>query len=792
VEYSWIGKALTGSALLTVFLLTACGSSNNSDESGQGEPSNTQYSVSVTVSGLNSSGLVLQNNGTDDLAIEASGLFSFTTTLMSGSNYSVTILTQPDGQNCSVTNGNGTVTNDVADIQVSCISSDDIGNDPDDTLYPLSGMVTGLAGNGLVLQNNGADDLTIDADGSFSFSTSMANGAHYLISILSQPEGQNCSVSNGDGTVYGAVVDILISCLASGAPTLSVASGGPKLLSFSWNDVGADHYRLMKNSDGASGYSQVGEPLQETQMDKEIAVHLTDWKNARYLLQTCNAADDCIDSESISIDQHMLQSVGYIKASDTSAEIRFGGKVVLAADGNTLAVGIGEESNVSKRAVYIYTHTETGWLQQARLQASNDMSSFSFGTSLAISADGNVLVVGDPYSSSNATGQANSVARSGSAFVFQRSGSEWQQTAHLKAWNPGVDDYLGYSLTLSADGTVVAVGAIGEDSDKEGARWDDSTPNAGAVFLFGEIDGSWSQQAVLKAPNAEAYDSFGSSLAISGDGNILAVAAKYEESSALGVNGDQTDNSVDGAGAVYIFERDQGEWSHQSYIKASNTEENDVFGEPIALSADGNTLAVAAYREDSSATGIDGDQQDNTSDASGAVYLFTYEGDTWTQQAYIKASNPDTRIHIDDWWPGDYFGYSLSLSENGALLAVGAVGEDSAAIGVNGDQQDNSIGSPGAAYLFAKGDNGWYQQTYMKAPNTDRGVYDEDNWFCDWVLPPIGCPETPGDSFGSSVSLSGDGKTLAVGAMFEDSATTGIGGNQEDNSAADSGAVYLY
>lgn len=677
----------------------------------------------------------------------------------------------------------------------------DVG-DPIDTHYTISGTVTGLAGDGLVLQINGADDLAIDADGVYSFTTLLIDGDSYAVTIFTQPGEQTCNLTNGSGTVTGDVTDIRISCSSSVAPTLSVVSDGPKLLSFSWVDVGADHYRLLKNPDGFSGYTQVGNDLTETQMEEEIAVHLTDWENVSYLVQACNAADECIDSEAISIAPFMLESIGYLKASNTNEESLFGGSVALSSDGSTLAVGSGMSPKISSETVYIFVRNGGRWHQQASLQASNGDPIDYFGVRLALSGDGNTLVVSAPRESSRATGPYgdqtdNRIGASGAAYVFQRSGENWQQTAYLKSSNTGVWDQFGYGLALSTDGSTLAVGAIGEDSNAEGLRWNDSTPNAGAVYVFAVTGGLWSQQALLKAPNADEEDQFGSSLALSGDGGTLAIAAIGEDSGAIGVDGDQADNSAGGAGAVYIFERDQGGWAFRSYLKASNTDAGDTFGGSVALSADGGSLAVGAYQEDSAATGINGNQQDNTLYGSGAVYLFANEGGAWVQQAYIKALDPDSRLgsaetYGHDWWRGDYFGYSLSLSEDGTMLAVGAVGEDSASIGVNGDQYDDSLGSPGAAYLFVKADAGWYQRAYVKASNTDQGVYNDRYWNCDLGIVPLHEPISPGDSLGSSVSLSGDGQTLAVGAIYEDSAATGVGGDQVDNTTTDSGAVYLY
>jgi len=182
-------------------------------------------------------------------------------------------------------------------------------------------------------------------------------------------------------------------------------------------------------------------------------------------------------------------------------------------------------------------------------------------------------------------------------------------------------------------------------------------------------------------------------MALSGDGNTLAVGADGESSAATGVNGDQADNSAGYAGAVYVFSRDSGGiWTQQAYIKTSNTDAFDELGGSAALSDDGNTLAVGAYGESSAATGVNGDQADNSTFYAGAVYVFSRDsGGVWTQQLYVKASNTDEF---------DGFGYSVAMSDDGNKLAVGALFEGSAATGVNGDQADNSAISAGAVYVF--------------------------------------------------------------------------------------------
>ena len=267
----------------------------------------------------------------------------------------------------------------------------------------------------------------------------------------------------------------------------------------------------------------------------------------------------------------------------------------------------------------------------------------------------------------------------------------------------------------------------------------------------------------FKASNTEADDMFGSSVALSGDGDTLAVGCMLESSNAIGIDGNQADNSASQSGAVYVFVRDgQNTWSQQAYVKASNTGAHDYFGATVALSEDGDTLAVSAWIEASNAVGIDGDQANNSANYAGAAYVFARDGQgVWAQQAYIKASNSGAE---------DWFGYGMALSDDGNTLAVGALGEDSAATGINGNQADDSASSAGAVYVFVRdGQSTWSQQSYVKASNAGSS-----------------------DMFGIRVALSGDGDTLAVAAAGEDSAATGIGGNQADNSVSFAGAVYVF
>ncbi|MEM7053399.1 MAG: hypothetical protein AAF446_02510, partial [Pseudomonadota bacterium] len=169
------------------------------------------FTIGGNVSGLNGTGLVLQNNGGDDLSIAADGSFTFATALVDGSGYAVTVLNQPTGpsQTCSVTNGGGTLAGaNVENVQIECVTN----------TFTVGGTVVGLAGDGLVLLNNGGDALTLNEGDPkiFTFATLLDDGTSYSVTIQTQPTSPNqtCTVSNGAGTLSGAdVTDVQVTCV---------------------------------------------------------------------------------------------------------------------------------------------------------------------------------------------------------------------------------------------------------------------------------------------------------------------------------------------------------------------------------------------------------------------------------------------------------------------------------------------------------------------------------------------------------------------------------------------------
>ena len=457
--------------------------------------------------------------------------------------------------------------------------------------------------------------------------------------------------------------------------------------------------------------------------------------------------------------------------------------LAVSRDGNTLVVAAPHEDSAARGvngnqldesafdagAVYVYQRTGTAWKQQAYLKASNAQAGDQFGFAVALSGDGNTLAVSANFEDGGAAGingnQADeSASGAGAVYVVTRTGGAWAHQAYVKASNSGEGDRFGYSLSLSDDGATLAVGAIGEDSVSNGMAGnpaDNSADQAGAAYVFARAGNTWTQQAYIKASNTQAGDLFGFCVALNGDGNTLGVCAYDEDSSAEGVNGNQADNRSNGSGAAYVMVRSGATWRQQAYVKASNTTIQGAFGAAIALSADGNTMAITAVDEDGLNPGVgavawqaDRPAPERTrvaEDSAGAVYVYTRGSGTWSFDTYIKSSN----IRAND-----TFGTRLALSADGSVLAAGAPQQPGGGIGVNPAVTDDSAPESGAVYVFVRDAGRWRQDAYVKAP--DAAEYD---------------------LFGSAVALSGNGRLLAVAAM---------GADGRDNATRDAGAVYVF
>lgn len=213
-----------------------------------------------------------------------------------------------------------------------------------------------------------------------------------------------------------------------------------------------------------------------------------------------------------------------------------------------------------------------------------------------------------------------------------------------------------------------------------------------------------------------------------------------------------------------MYDGGTGEWQQQAYLKAWNTDGGDKFGHSVSI--DGDLIAVSAPEEDNDATGIKAITDNDNATGSGAVYLFERTGDTWSQVAYVKASNAEA---------GDEFGgnnvgvtpavqsnFATTVSLSGNALLVGAPTEQSSAREIDG-AQDNDSAPFGAGYLFEHIEGSWQQTAYIKPSNLDNS-----------------------DFFGTSVAL--DGNYAVVGAYSEESQTT----DPANNDGRENGAAYVF
>lgn len=725
-----------GFILLCNALLSACSEGNNYANPIESVPDQTAPVLDIP----------------DDITAEATGLetpiFLGTATAIDSADSTVNVLNDaPEYFSLGVTIVTYTATDLAGNIatatqQVLILdSTPPILTPPTDIQFespdgnPVSGFIGLATANDLV---DGITPITHDAPTLFPIGTT-------VVTYTSTDAAGNTATATQNITVVYANAPAIAAI-----PSLSFTS--TKGFQFDWLDVhDATFYRLLENQDGVSGFSQLGmDILSNIQTITEI-VPLYQRLNAQYILQSCNPVG-CTDSSPISVIGNLVDSIGELTSNNNGTGDRLGTSVSLSSDGTTLAVGAPREDSITtgingsgdnnkalqSGAVYIFIRNGLNWTQQAYIKASNTDLEDYFGTAVSLSNDGNTLAVGAYLEDSNATGVNNnsldnSATDSGAAYVFTRTSNSWAQHAYIKASNTDAGDYFGEKVSLSGDGTTLAIGAYRESSSATGINGneaDNSLSQSGAVYLYKLITSTWVQEAYIKATNTGLEDRFGT-VSLSQDGNTLAIGAYRERSSASGVDGNQNDDGRKYSGAVYLFTRSGTLWTQQHYIKASSPDTFDYFGFNLSLSGDATTLAVGAYNNDSSAIGINGSETDNAASNSGAAYVFVQQGATWVQQAFIKASNTDT---------SDTFGWSLTLSNNGDTLAVGAYIEDSNATGLNGNQADNSTSNAGAVYVFKRNASNWTQQAYIKNITIESG------------------------RLGYSVSLSSDSNTLAIGA----------------------------
>lgn len=471
----------------------------------------------------------------------------------------------------------------------------------------------------------------------------------------------------------------------------------------------------------------------------------------------------------------------YLKAHTPTLNAHLGSATAMSQDGQTLVVGIPDAPatqgtrNVAAGEVIVYGLHDGQWRIDAEIFASNPEPNVHFGSSVAISADGQTLAVGATGESSPAlnvhptyTPGTPAVPEAGAVYVFGRVGDDWALAAFVKASNTGAGDHFGASVALSANGSVLAVGAPGEGNNAHdiGFQFDLDTipedqanelaPSSGAVYTFENDSHGWSPSHYIKGLRTAAGDEFGSTIALSADGSVLAVGAPHDDAGALGIDAPSTVAISDDSGAVYTFRYADYFWTPDSYFKASDAVAEDQLGSALSLSEDGNSLLVGAPHRHAERGGTIATELAD----SGAAYLFEFVNPQWEESTYFVASNREAN---------DLFGTSVAISADGSTAICGAPGESSAATSVNGDGANNGAAQSGAAYVFSRERRGWTQEAYLKSTNADAG-----------------------DTFGSSVATASDGMRLAVGARGEASAASGIDADATNNELASAGAAYVF
>lgn len=316
--------------------------------------------------------------------------------------------------------------------------------------------------------------------------------------------------------------------------------------------------------------------------------------------------------------------------------------------------------------------------EQVKLYAPDANTDDRFGVSVAI--EGNIAVIGAYRADSNDLD-------SGAAYVFELSDAGWIQKQKLIPSDGNDDDNFGRSVAVEAN-TIV----VGSHLD------DDAGPDSGSAYIFTRSGNLWSQQQKLTASDAALGDRFGFSVSI--DNNTIVVGA-------------YGDNSE--AGAAYVFAKSGPTWTQQQKLSASDANAGDRFG--YSVSIDYNSVIIGAYRHHHSEHFY-----------TGSAYVFTRSDQSWTQDVVLHASDPNDN---------DYFGYSVALDGNCAV--IGAYECD-----ING------VSEAGAAYVFERTDTGWIQQ--QKLVNT--------------------IDPNAGDDFGKAVAIEGD--TVLIGCpnyYFDDEKT---------------------
>ncbi len=340
-----------------------------------------------------------------------------------------------------------------------------------------------------------------------------------------------------------------------------------------------------------------------------------------------------------------------LTASDAEAGDELGGSV--SVDGATIVAGAQKNDDAggfgNSGSAYVFVRSGTTWSEQAKLLASDAAPEDGFGSCVAISTD--TIVVGAP-------GRSQNWSKDGVAYAFVRSGTTWSEQDKLVASDSQSGDFLAGGRKCAVDGDTIVVSTTGHDCAVGS--------NCGAAYVFVRSGTTWSEQAKLLASDGAANDSFGDSVAVSGDSVV--VGAGHDDH-AGGTS----------AGSAYVYLRSGTSWSEQAKLTASDAAANDSFGASVALSGD---ILVVGADQDDHAGGTD----------AGSAYVFLRSGTSWSEEAKLTASDAAAF---------DKSGEDVDLS--GDIAVMGAYLDDDAG------------SSSGSAYVFVRSGTTWSEQDKLTA-----------------------------------------------------------------------------
>jgi hypothetical protein len=507
-------------------------------------------------------------------------------------------------------------------------------------------------------------------------------------------------------SIAGSILLASLSSLVQAAPAAPVVTVGAdiKQLQFDWDQVPTSNtYELwFKANAGAAWVRYSTIPAAQTARIRiNVSVHLLDWRVAKYRVAACNPSG-CTNSAEVGVSELPLEAIGYFKPNTTTSRY-FGHAVALSADGTTFAAVNGETFGSAGGVATVYVYRKTtptgGWRREARLLTSTlqpNTSSPYIGTPLALSGNGNVLVLG---LAAEDVGSTTPLQETGAVYVFRREGTTWHEEQKLT----GAVRYLNwYGLDVDIDDAGNTL-VVGRNLDDAGAT------ARGTTDLYVHGDGGWTRTQTLPL-NTGVFQNYSRcrNLVISGDGSRLARSCTRSGSSvqvfdiANGVATPQNQfNDGDGPidmdmhgttiavrhlqSQVGVWEARAGTWSLAGVLDAGgdSSERNS-----IAISRDGK---LVASESGSLAAGSGPIYPGNTSggEPSAAVAVYERNSQRWALRRVLKPT-------VATGW----YGHSLALGDNGRILAVGSPFDASAATGIGGDQANTSAPDRGAAWLY--------------------------------------------------------------------------------------------